>query len=604
MFAAPTTTAKKPDAGNLTIRLFGAFEALRNGEALPELRLRSGEALLAFLALHPDQTLRATSLAQTFWSEQAIEEGEIEKALASLRQSVRQLRQTLGAEGSRIETTNGTVLFRAEGVFIDTIAFEQALAQGDRDSMEWAVALYKGALLEGWEEAWVVRLRERYRDLYVNALRQLAEKAHSERTYTAAARYLRRLVIEMPKFETAWRQLMEALTDGGERLEAMNVYLHYRDYLYRHGRLEPPAEMTALYQRLQERPAHVAVELSPDFTGYEPVGGAVPLQSPFYIRRAADGEFNAAIARRDAIVLVKGPRQIGKSSLLVRGLDQARQTGARLILTDLQKLAAADFETADTFFLALAQWISDQMELDLSPRQTWNPDRAPGANFERFLRREVLNRAETPVVWGLDEVDRLFPCPYHNDVFGLFRSWYNERSFDPEGPFSRLTLAMAYATEAHLFITDLNQSPFNVGTRVMLDDLTFEQVSDLNRLYGTPLSDREEVARLFDLLGGHPYLVRRALHEMKARGLDITAIEAQAERDDGIFGDHLERMLLALRQDVDLMEVVRSLLQGQECPSTENFYRLRSAGVMVGDTPSDMHPRCRLYTLYLTRNLL
>lgn len=136
------------------------------------------------------------------------------------------------------------------------------------------------------------------------------------------------------------------------------------------------------------------------------------------------------------------------------------------------------------------------------------------------------------MVWGLDEVDRLFPCAYHNDVFGLFRAWYNERSFDPEGPMSRLPLAMAYITEAHLFITDLNQSPFNVGTRVALDDLTYAQGSELNRLYGAPLAPGEEVARLFALVGGHPYLVRRSLHEMQQRGLDIVAIEAGAFSPD------------------------------------------------------------------------
>ena len=604
MFSRPAIPDNKINGGPLTIRLFGAFEALRNGQLLPELRLRSGASLLAFLALHPDQTLRATTLAQTFWTEPDSVTVELDKALASLRQSVRKLRQTLADEGRRIEATNGAVVFRAEGVFVDTIAFEQAIAQGDRSSLERAIALYQGPLLEGWDEGWVVKTRERYRDLYVNALRQLAERADAEHNYTAAARYLRRLVIEMPKLESGWCQLMATLANGGERLEAMTVYARYRDYLYRRGRLEPPAEMTALHVRLQEKPTHVAIELLPDFTGYEPVGGAVPLKSPFYIPRPADGEFRAAIANRDSIVLVKGPRQIGKTSLLVRGLDQARQAGARLILTDLQKLAAADFETVETFFLALAQLIADQLELDASPRQAWNPERAPGANFERFLRNAVLNQTDTPVIWGLDEVDRLFPCEFRNDVFGLFRAWHNERAFNPEGLISRLTLVMAYATEARLFITDLNQSPFNVGTRVALDDLTGEQVADLNQRYRTPLADSEEVARLFDLVGGHPYLVRRALREMKARGLDITSIEAQAGRDDGIFGDHLERMLLALRQDADLMEVVRNVLRGQALPSAESFYRLRSAGVMVGDTPADMRPRCRLYTLFLTRSLL
>ena len=45
-----------------------------------------------------------------------------------------------------------------------------------------------------------------------------------------------------------------------------------------------------------------------------------------------------------------------------------------------------------------------------------------------------------------------------SEVFGLFRSWHNRRSLEPASPLSRLTLAIAYATEAHLFITDVNQS--------------------------------------------------------------------------------------------------------------------------------------------------
>jgi hypothetical protein len=83
----------------------------------------------------------------------------------------------------------------------------------------------------------------------------------------------------------------------------------------------------------------------------------------------------------------------------------------------------------------------------------------------------VLGAVTGPVVWGLDEVDRLFSVPFGSEVFGLFRSWHNKRALDPSGPWARLTLAIAYATEAHLFITDLNQSPFNVGTRLALGRL-------------------------------------------------------------------------------------------------------------------------------------
>src|SRR5262249_16336412 len=156
------------------------------------------------------------------------------------------------------------------------------------------------------------------------------------------------------------------------------------------------------------------------------------------------------------------------------------------------------------------------------------------------------------------------------------RSWHNLRALDPEGPWSRLTLALAYATEAHLFISDLNQSPFNVGTRLTLEDFTLEQVAELNRRYGSPLSDRE-MERYFNLVGGHPYLAQRGLYEMAKRKLDLAAIEAQADRDEGIFGDHLRRLLLSLERDARLLAGVRGVLQGEMGLTTSDFYRLRSA---------------------------
>src|SRR5205085_11513827 len=159
----------------------------------------------------------------------------------------------------------------------------------------------------------------------------------------------------------------------------------------------------------------------------------------------------------------------------------------------------------------------------------------PSMNFERYVRREVLGKISGPLVWGLDEVDRLFTCPFGSEVFGLFRSWHNERSLDPTGPWQRLTLAIVYATEAHLFITDINQSPFNVGTRLTLEDFTFEQVAELNGRYGSPLPDSASLQRFYALVGGNPYLVQRGLDEISSRGLNAEALEHEVEQDDGAF---------------------------------------------------------------------
>jgi hypothetical protein len=334
----------------------------------------------------------------------------------------------------------------------------------------------------------------------------------------------------------------------------------------------------------------------------EPPGGAVPLDSRFYLVRPTDGLFLDALRRRDSIVLIKGARQMGKTSLLARGLQQAREAGARVAVTDFQKLNQSDMESVESFYKSLGGLVADQLDLDVYPEDVWKERRAPSVNFERYVRREVLEKVEGPLVWGMDEVDRLFTCPFGSEVFGLFRTWHNERAVDPTAPWGRLTLAIAYATEAHLFITDQNQSPFNVGTRLELKDFTAEQVAELNARHGSPLSN-DELTRFYSLLGGHPYLVRRGLHEMVSEGIGFDAFEAQADREEGPYGDHLRRILMLLAKDLVLADIARVVLKGYPCPTDEAFYRLRSAGVMSGDTPQELKPRCRLYAVYLERHL-
>jgi hypothetical protein len=369
-----------------------------------------------------------------------------------------------------------------------------------------------------------------------------------------------------------------------------------------------PGKGLRLMPRLPEQPRPTPISPVPTapslLPALEPVGGAVPLNSEFYLVRPADGELRTAITRYDSIVLIKGGRQIGKTSMLARGLQAARERGAKVALTDFQKFNASNLETVSNFYLSLAESLADQLEVSAVPSDVWDERRGPNVNFERYIRREVLSKLNAPLVWGLDEVDRLFVCSYGSEVFGLFRSWHNERALDPSGPWAGLTLAIAYATEAHLFITDMNQSPFNIGTRLVLEDFTPPQVAELNRRHGSPLKSQAELDRFIRLVSGHPFLVRRGLYEMANKQTDLAAFEAGADRDEGIFGDHLRRILVLLAKDPALTEVVRSLLSGQPCPTPESFYRLRSAGVIAGNSQSDVQLRCQLYASYLKRHLL
>jgi hypothetical protein len=125
---------------------------------------------------------------------------------------------------------------------------------------------------------------------------------------------------------------------------------------------------------------------------------------------------------------------MGKTSLLARGLQQARTRGAHIVLTDLQTFNAPHLQSIETFFQTLIEIIVEQLDLDVDPDEVWNVKRGASMNFGRFMRREVLGKISAPLVWGLDEVDRLFTCDFGSEVFWLFRSWHNTRSLDPEGP--------------------------------------------------------------------------------------------------------------------------------------------------------------------------
>ena len=225
--------------------------------------------------------------------------------------------------------------------------------------------------------------------------------------------------------------------------------------------------------------------------------------------------------------------------------------------------------------------------------------------MERFLERDLLAEGNPHLIWILDEVDGIFACDFRDEIFALFRSWYNARALNPEGVWQRLTLVISFATEAHLFIRDLNQSPFNVGTRFTLSDFNQEQVHVLGERYGVSLS-AEDSQRILKLLGGHPYLTHRAFAALATGESDLDSLEALAWRDDEtLFSGHLRRISGGILKDPILLQEMIKLLAGKpETIEMDSFYRLRSAGILTGDSVAKAQCRCVLYENYMRRRMI
>ena len=335
---------------------------------------------------------------------------------------------------------------------------------------------------------------------------------------------------------------------------------------------------------------------------HEP-GGAEALDSPYYVERPSDRRFFEAIDQQDSIVLLKGARQMGKTSLLARGLKYARDKGKKVIACDLQR-NQGNLTSAESLYIGLCDVIAKRLDLAVSLRKTWDPDLPAPDNLEAYLRREVFGKTEGHLVLAIDEIDLLTDRPCKDEVFGLFRSWYNERAMDPDGPWKRLTLVIVYATEDHLLITDPNQSPLNVGTKVPLMDFEIDQVQELNQRYLNPLRNHSELNRFFALFNGQPYLTRRGFYDLTHEGKSLADLEAHADADDGPYGDHLKRILYKLEGNKALKDVLRGLLQGKPIPDPMTFYRLRSAGLLAGPAANKAQFRCAIYRSFLARQLV
>jgi hypothetical protein len=331
----------------------------------------------------------------------------------------------------------------------------------------------------------------------------------------------------------------------------------------------------------------------------EAPGGAIKLRDRFYIEREADARLKREIVKAGTTTTIRASRQTGKSSLLVRGLNHAR-SNTKIVNLDMQGVDHDHLATPDIFLRYLAGVIVRKLRLDSSEiEQVWYDSSGPQDKFTRLMEDHVLPSSETTIILALDEVDRLLETPFYSDFFALVRSWHNNRALDEQ--WQKLNIVMVISTEPYLLIADANQSPFNVGLKLYLEDFTEAQVRDLNQRHGSPVRD-SDFPQLMTLLGGHPYLTRKALYTLVTEKQNLGALIRVATDDQGPFGDHLRRQHWLLRNERDLQEALRQIIRSRRCDDETALFRLLRAGLVKGS--GDAYScRCDLYARYFKDKL-
>ncbi|MFM7528014.1 MAG: AAA-like domain-containing protein [Nodosilinea sp.] len=333
----------------------------------------------------------------------------------------------------------------------------------------------------------------------------------------------------------------------------------------------------------------------------EPAEGTMDPESRFYVEREVDAVALAAIQRQGVTLTIKGPRQMGKSSLLMRAMDAAIRANKQVAFLDFQLFDQAVLDQADRFYRQFCLSLTEQLGIPDRVADYWQPGRGQVQCCTRYLQDHVLKAVGGPLVLAMDEVDRMFDADYQSDFFSMLRNWHNSRALPMYRLWKQLDLALVTATEPYHLITNLNQSPFNVGEVILLTDFSPDQVADLNQRHGSPLTPAQ-TDQLHQLLHGHPYLVRRALYLVAGQQITLARLLDQARADNGPFGDHLRYHLFRIYDKPDLVQGLLQVIRTQSCPD-ERIARLLVAAGLARREDQRLLSRCPLYGDYFQERL-
>lgn len=329
--------------------------------------------------------------------------------------------------------------------------------------------------------------------------------------------------------------------------------------------------------------------------------GPVPVDSDFYVNRLPiEPRCYDAILRPGALIRIKSPRQMGKTSLAARICDRAEKEGYRVVRLNLSKVDKAVLSDLDRLLRWFCSCVSLELKLSAQPKDVWDSDRGSIVNCTTFMESQILEQIQQPLVLALDEVDWLFAQEVSQGFFSMLRSWHEEAKTIEA--WENLRLIVIHSTEDYGRL-DLNQSPFNVGLPIELPEFTPQQVEDLLKRYHLDWN-QDWVQRLMAVVGGHPYLVRMAIDELSWQQVTLTQLLRDAPTDAGIYTDHLRRHLEKLKDRPDLAKALHQVVHSAEPVQIDTMqaYKLYCMG-LVRRSDNRVSPRCRLYQEYFQSRL-
>lgn len=309
-------------------------------------------------------------------------------------------------------------------------------------------------------------------------------------------------------------------------------------------------------------------------------GGTLKPDVPSYVRRQADDNLYESL-KQGHLCYVLTSRQMGKSSLMVRTAGRLREEGVVVASIDLTSIGQN--LTCEQWYEGLLYHTGQQLELEdeIEDFLQARPRLGPLQKWMVTITDLILRVRKSPIVIFIDEIDSVRSLSFSTDeFFAGIRELYNRRSVNPE--LCRLTFCLLGVATPPDLIKDTRTTPFNIGTRIELNDFTESEAAILARgLDQDEQAGSRLLRRILFWTGGHPYLTQRMCRAITLEKKDHTAgeidrvceslflSETARERDDNLIFVR-DRMLRSNGDLPKLLDLYHRTRKGSVVRDSEN----------------------------------
>jgi len=331
----------------LEVRLLGQFDVRLDGEPV-EIPSRPAQSLLAYLILSAGTAHRREKLAGLLWPD--LPESNTRN---NLRQALWRIRQAIETNGQSrrnyLLADNITIAFDADAQYwLDADILNREMAD------EWltndlvaALSAYRGELLPGFYDEWIVLERERLQAVFERKMQMLLNRLVEEQHWSEVLEWGERWIALGSAPEPAYRALMMAHSGLGDLSSMAIAFQRCVEALRDELGVEASEQTRVYYDRLVkgERPTGLLIETSPPrptpfLIDEPPAPGDPPFKGLqyfdevdadlFFGRELLTARLMGNLRDNRFLAVIVGASGSGKSSVVRAGLVPALKRGEPL----------------------------------------------------------------------------------------------------------------------------------------------------------------------------------------------------------------------------------------------------------------------------------